>query len=81
MLINDISGVHFIVPRVAATLSFSPATRSHLSVLHLVSVDVGAGATACAGEGVGARAGEGILRFRKRWEAKNGRGIHEPIFL
>ena len=41
---------------------------SHLSVLHLASVDVdGAGTTAAtgaAGEGVGARAGEGILRVR-----------------
>jgi hypothetical protein len=40
---------------------------------------VGAGATA-VGEGAGARAGEGTLRFRKRWEVKKARVIHEHIF-
>ena len=77
--LNDIAEVHFLVPWVPATICCAPrsATASHLSVLHLASVD-GAGATA-VGEGVGARAGEGTLRFRKRWEAKKARVIHEHM--
>ena len=67
IFVNDIAEVHnslFLGFQQLFVVHHEAATASHLSVLHLASVDVGAGATA-VGEGVG---GQG--RAKAPWDSE-----------